>query len=144
MVHRCVFVCQGLTSSNASMMRGMLKVTVFPEPVKAIPIISRPDSATGTPWTCLGRRKGRVQTENVDVVSHCSPDYCQSIAVSLFSSDLWCGHTRMCLRVSHWWDTAVTLGVDIFRTRTLSSVGPSLNSTGYVHAWSTTTGRCGR
>mmetsp|Transcript_21523 Transcript_21523/g.64392 ORF Transcript_21523/g.64392 Transcript_21523/m.64392 type:complete len:326 (-) Transcript_21523:804-1781(-) len=40
--------------SSARMTSGTVKAMVLPEPVKAMPIMSRPESATGMPWTWMG------------------------------------------------------------------------------------------
>mmetsp|Transcript_6032 Transcript_6032/g.13284 ORF Transcript_6032/g.13284 Transcript_6032/m.13284 type:complete len:273 (+) Transcript_6032:1011-1829(+) len=43
-----------VSSSSASITMGSVKTSVLPEPVKAIPIKSRPDSNAGMPWIWIG------------------------------------------------------------------------------------------
>jgi len=42
------------SSTSESMIRGRPKQSVFPEPVKAMPTMSRPLRRTGRPWTWMG------------------------------------------------------------------------------------------
>ena len=43
-----------MVTCSAIMTMGRLKHIVFPLPVKAIPIMSRPDSTAGSPWIWIG------------------------------------------------------------------------------------------
>jgi hypothetical protein len=43
-----------VSCSNAKQTNGRENESVFPEPVNAIPIISRPDSIRGMPWIWIG------------------------------------------------------------------------------------------
>uniref|UniRef100_A0A8R7VGZ5 Uncharacterized protein n=1 Tax=Triticum urartu TaxID=4572 RepID=A0A8R7VGZ5_TRIUA len=43
-----------ISSCRATMMRGSTNTRVFPDPVKAMPIMSRPESTTGSPCTWMG------------------------------------------------------------------------------------------
>mmetsp|Transcript_11956 Transcript_11956/g.25700 ORF Transcript_11956/g.25700 Transcript_11956/m.25700 type:complete len:222 (-) Transcript_11956:596-1261(-) len=43
-----------ISSCSAIMIMGSVKTSVLPEPVKAMPIMSRPASATGRPWIWMG------------------------------------------------------------------------------------------
>ena len=42
------------SSSRENITRGSVNVIVFPDPVNAMPIMSRPDNAQGKPWACMG------------------------------------------------------------------------------------------
>uniref|UniRef100_A0A0A8YW84 ATP-dependent RNA helicase DDX41 n=1 Tax=Arundo donax TaxID=35708 RepID=A0A0A8YW84_ARUDO len=43
-----------ISSCSATMMSGSTNTSVFPDPVKAMPIMSRPESTTGSPCTWMG------------------------------------------------------------------------------------------
>ena len=43
-----------LSSSSAIITQGSVKTSVLPEPVKAIPIMSRPERIVGRPWIWIG------------------------------------------------------------------------------------------
>lgn len=42
------------SSSSESMMAGSENASVLPDPVKAMPIMSRPEKAVGIPWIWIG------------------------------------------------------------------------------------------